>query len=106
MTAVQVFVFDHEWVPSGYELRVDTDMPSFYDAPGPSGAASARPLLNHRPCSNEEERMRVLVKAAFVVLCLTILPKAAFAQAAIAGTVKDSSGAVLPGVTVEASSPV
>ena len=30
---------------------------------------------------------------------------AAFAQAAIAGSVKDSSGAALPGVTVEASSP-
>jgi hypothetical protein len=35
-----------------------------------------------------------------------LLPTAVFAQAAIAGTVKDSSGAVLPGVTVEAASPV
>ncbi|MEQ1729747.1 MAG: carboxypeptidase regulatory-like domain-containing protein [Vicinamibacterales bacterium] len=34
-----------------------------------------------------------------------VLPSAAFAQAAIAGLVKDTSGAVLPGVTVEASSP-
>jgi len=34
------------------------------------------------------------------------LPRAAFAQASgIAGVVKDSSGAVMPGVTVEASSP-
>jgi hypothetical protein len=33
------------------------------------------------------------------------LPVAAFAQAAISGVVKDASGAVLPGVTVEASSP-
>src|SRR5262249_61113442 len=33
------------------------------------------------------------------------LPSAAFAQASIAGLVKDSSGAVLPGVTVEAASP-
>jgi hypothetical protein len=32
-------------------------------------------------------------------------PAAAFAQAAIAGSVKDSSGAPLPGVFVEASSP-
>src|SRR4051794_29266838 len=30
----------------------------------------------------------------------------AFAQASITGVVKDSSGAVLPGVTVEAASPV
>src|SRR5690242_15055755 len=34
-----------------------------------------------------------------------VLPVAAFAQATISGTVKDASGAVLPGVTVEASSP-
>jgi hypothetical protein len=36
--------------------------------------------------------------------CL-LLPAAVFAQASIAGIVKDSSGAVLPGVTVEAASP-
>src|SRR5580765_6950953 len=34
-----------------------------------------------------------------------IVPTAAFAQAVIAGTVKDPSGAVLPGVVVEAASP-
>ena len=44
---------------------------------------------------------------AFVVAlgCLA-LPTAARAQSAFAGVVKDTSGAVLPGVTVEASSPV
>src|SRR4051812_30743181 len=37
---------------------------------------------------------------------LTLMPSLAFGQnAEIAGTVRDSSGAVLPGVTVEASSP-
>src|SRR5438105_1976981 len=37
---------------------------------------------------------------------LLMLPVAAFAQtSAVAGTVKDTSGAVLPGVTVEAASP-
>ena len=40
-----------------------------------------------------------------VVACAVLMPAAAFAQASIAGVVKDSSGAVLPGVTVEASSP-
>src|SRR5260221_13937113 len=35
---------------------------------------------------------------------LTLLPATARAQSAIAGVVKDSSGAVLPGVTVEAAS--
>jgi hypothetical protein len=34
-----------------------------------------------------------------------MVPSAVFAQAAITGLVKDSSGGVLPGVTVEAASP-
>jgi carboxypeptidase family protein len=46
-------------------------------------------------------RWRTAVMAAAVAL----LPGAAFAQASIAGVVKDASGAVLPGVTVEAASP-
>jgi hypothetical protein len=37
---------------------------------------------------------------------LFAFPAAAFAQAAITGVVRDTSGAVLPGVTVEAASPV
>src|SRR5262245_45483093 len=43
----------------------------------------------------------------FVTLVVIILaaPAIAHAQASIAGQVKDASGAVLPGVTVEASSP-
>jgi hypothetical protein len=40
------------------------------------------------------------------LFCLLILPAASFAQAALTGVVKDASGAVLPGVTVEAASPV
>ncbi|HEX5110322.1 MAG TPA: carboxypeptidase-like regulatory domain-containing protein [Vicinamibacterales bacterium] len=34
-----------------------------------------------------------------------LVPAFAFAQATLTGTVRDSSGSVLPGVTVEASSP-
>jgi hypothetical protein len=45
--------------------------------------------------------VNVIAAAAWVVL----LPAAASAQATIAGVVRDPSGAVLPGVTVEASSP-
>ena len=41
-----------------------------------------------------------------VLVCLALLPSVARAQASIAGVVRDTSGAVLPGVTVEASSPV
>ena len=37
--------------------------------------------------------------------CLVVVPAIAYAQASITGAVRDSSGAVLPGVTVEASSP-
>ncbi len=43
-----------------------------------------------------------------IALCLLLMPSQVWAQAstgAIAGTVKDASGAVLPGVTVEAASP-
>src|SRR5476649_333793 len=46
-----------------------------------------------------------LVKIVSVVVGFILLPSAVFAQGSIAGTVKDTSGAVLPGVTVEAASP-
>ena len=42
----------------------------------------------------------------WVVLCVLLVPAMASAQASIQGVVRDSSGAVLPGVTVEAASPV
>ena len=45
-----------------------------------------------------------IVGAVFVALFL-VVPTIAEAQATITGIVTDSSGAVLPGVTVEASSP-
>ena len=52
---------------------------------------------------------RVLLVVATVVVVPCLLPTLAWSQGAstatISGTVKDSSGAVLPGVTVEASSP-
>src|SRR5258708_4466026 len=44
---------------------------------------------------------QILVASAFVFL----LPAAASAQASLAGVVRDESGGVLPGVTVEAASP-
>src|SRR5438477_13099275 len=40
-----------------------------------------------------------------LLVCLLLAPTATFAQASIVGAVKDTSGAVLPGVTVEAASP-
>ena len=43
---------------------------------------------------------------AAATLWLALAPAAALAQSTIAGVVRDTSGAVLPGVTVEAASPV
>ena len=48
--------------------------------------------------------MRTALKC-FTILVVLLLPATVFAQATLTGTVKDGSGAVLPGVTVEASSP-
>ena len=47
--------------------------------------------------------VRRIVLAALTIVVL--VPAAASAQSAIAGVVKDTSGATIPGVTVEASSP-
>lgn len=41
-----------------------------------------------------------------VLVSMLCLPAIALAQGSITGVVKDPSGAVLPGVTVEAASPV
>jgi hypothetical protein len=49
--------------------------------------------------------MRRLQVGLGAFLLLVLVPALAFAQATITGVVKDASGAVLPGVTVEASSP-
>ena len=49
---------------------------------------------------------RFAMRSAVVLLVLLLLPAVAAAQAAITGVVKDTSGGVLPGVTVEAASPV
>ena len=49
--------------------------------------------------------MRGLASVLVLVAWIVLLPTAAVAQAVIAGTVKDASGAILPGVDVEAASP-
>ena len=45
------------------------------------------------------------VRTLVVLGSLVVVPATVFAQASIVGTARDASGAVLPGVTVEASSP-
>ena len=49
--------------------------------------------------------MRVCSRVALLFAIGLLIPRLLFAQASIAGVVKDTSGAVLPGVTVEAASP-
>jgi hypothetical protein len=49
--------------------------------------------------------MQRLLKSVLVIASVILLPSAAYAQASIAGVARDASGAVLPGVTVEAASP-
>src|SRR4030095_6999737 len=50
--------------------------------------------------------MRTFERSMFALAALVMLPGLAAAQGSIAGVVRDSSGAVLPGVTTEATSPV
>src|SRR3954468_7440165 len=50
--------------------------------------------------------MRALLRAIGLLTVLCAAPASAWAQTTLAGVVKDNSGAVLPGVTVEATSPV
>ena len=49
---------------------------------------------------------RLVQRSSVALFVLFVLSSAVYAQAAITGVVKDTSGAVLPGVTVEAASPV
>src|ERR687896_461422 len=49
--------------------------------------------------------MRSFLRDVLLTAVLSLLPAVAFAQASIAGSARDTSGAALPGVTVEASSP-
>src|SRR5438093_4406393 len=50
--------------------------------------------------------MRQRARSLLAIAGMLLLPAPAFAQGIIAGVVRDTSGGVLPGVNVEASSPV
>ena len=50
--------------------------------------------------------MRGIVRALAAFMLFVLAPSVVYAQATLAGIARDTSGAVLPGVTVEASSPV
>jgi hypothetical protein len=72
--------------------------------------ASLITALSPFPIAFKERQMnrRLLLIGAAVVMVLSLRPGTARAQtglSGIAGVVRDTSGAVLPGVTVEAASP-
>ena len=49
--------------------------------------------------------MRTIARCFLLFGLVALVPRVAAAQATLAGEVKDTTGAVLPGVTVEAASP-
>src|SRR5262245_1065875 len=60
------------------------------------------PLTGSQKTLHSQKLFCVCAMLAFAAL----VPAIAHAQTSITGTIRDASGAVLPGVTVEASSPV
>src|SRR5262245_24832385 len=65
--------------------------------------ASARRWSSY--LTQEVHLMRAVVRIVHVVVFAVFVPTLVFAQASLTGTVRDTSGAVLPGDTVEAASP-
>jgi hypothetical protein len=50
--------------------------------------------------------MRGILRALTASLLFALTPGVVYAQATLSGVVRDTSGGILPGATVEASSPV
>src|SRR5262245_28887600 len=74
----------------------------------PGGDHSLTSLLHSPrslPRTHRGAPMRQTTLPPLLLCCFLLLPGLAFAQATLTGVVKDPSGATLPGVTVEASSP-
>jgi outer membrane receptor protein involved in Fe transport len=55
--------------------------------------------------NRQEVTMRAIARCFLLFGLVAVVPGVAAAQATLAGEVKDTTGAVLPGVTVEAASP-
>jgi hypothetical protein len=72
----------------------------------PSEAGSHSSSVSVNCVLRRQQPMRKwLLMSAVIALGLLAAPSVVFAQSAIAGVIRDATGAVLPGVTVEASSP-
>src|SRR5438093_10155728 len=110
MTVLNVF---RTWdtPPAGVNpRRILIDCQYFRLTAARSGPSITRYQTCHR--SAREDRamrriaVRVVVASISAAACLVPAPVSAQERASIVGVVQDSSGAVLPGVTVEAASPV
>src|SRR5687767_53141 len=67
---------------------------------------SRRWLGTTKEATNRQEvTMRTIVRCFLMFGLVAVIPRVAAAQATLAGEVKDTTGALLPGVTVEAASP-
>src|SRR6516164_9067561 len=63
-------------------------------------------MSDHSGMAQTGAAMSWLRRALWLLAGVVVLPTSVFAQATLSGVAKDPSGAVLPGVTVEVSSPV
>src|SRR5262245_41929740 len=96
------------WIP--FVFHTGSEPGTFVMAAAGTGSSGGACCRRHWPvralpgCGQKEHDMplrHVLIAGAAGLL----LPAAAFAQGTITGAVRDTSGGVLPGVTVEAASP-
>src|SRR6188768_681651 len=71
----------------------------------PSPVCALNQPLEPRSRQREIEGERLMRAKCLTLLVVLLLPASVFAQASLTGTVRDASGGVLPGVTVEAASP-
>src|SRR5205085_5145176 len=72
----------------------------------PKASESERQRQSGKDCGMASQFVRTLRAASIAAGLFVLLPAAAHAQSSFTGVVRDTSGAVLPGVTVEAASPV
>src|SRR3569832_882084 len=63
------------------------------------------PHIFRDPSSSDGQEVPMRTLRVVLAVASILCPALASAQSSLAGAVKDASGAVLPGVTVEASSP-
>ena len=72
-------------------------------------AGELKPLVNPRTWTiaapSETPLLHALATGSLLIVALLLLSTPAFSQPSLAGVVRDSSGAVLSGVNVEAASP-